>query len=103
MIDIPKNINIAGKVIQIEINREYCAIHKVYGICLFDQNKIILDDYKNGHISKTVIEQTLIHEILHFINAIIKKNDTICDHEDYIGPVSELLFQIIPQLKTNVS
>ena len=95
---IPKNFEVAGKIINVEINSNHSSAQKTYGQCLYDQNRIILDDYIKSNLNKQVIEQTFIHEIIHMINAILSKNNTICDDEEYVNPLSELLYQVIKQI-----
>lgn len=97
--NIPNKINIAGKEVTIRIDHHHCMTQKIYGESQYDQNTIILDDHKKAGYPKAKIEQTFIHEVLHFANAIMSRNNDNVDDENYVNPLSELLYQVFKQLK----
>jgi len=96
---IPKYIDIAGKRVEIVIDHKHCIENKYYGCSLYDKNIIILDDYKKSGFAKDKIKQTLIHEVIHYINAVLNLDDSSNDNETYVNPLSELLFQVIQQVE----
>jgi hypothetical protein len=91
---IPDKIFIAGKEVKIEFNNNRCKEENYNGICLYDEEKIILDD----KCSMQKKEEVFLHEIIHYINAVLNKNETEIDKESYIKPFGELLYQVIKQL-----
>ena len=97
---IPKHIQIAGKAIEIKVDHKYCMENKIYGASLYDKNTIILDDHKVAGFSEDKIKQVLLHEVIHFSNAILCKNGHIQDEEDYVNPLSELLYQVFKQIES---
>lgn len=86
---VPKTIKLAGKVVVIK----YKKLSDCYGYCDFEKNTIFL---ARG-LNKQLKSQTLVHEVVHFINCILEKNTEVHDAEKYVGPLSELLFQFIEQ------
>ena len=94
---IPKTINIAGKNVKIKIDSKVASKYGVNGTCYADYDYILLDDPQKSGISKENQEQTLIHEIIHKINNILCRDD--CNGENYVNPLSELLYQAFKQLE----
>lgn len=94
---IPKKIQIAGREVEIITDNEFCNKEGVIGQCRVNENKIYMTDEKNG-ASKQEVEQTLIHEILHYINGMLGRNGDIPDDHLYIKPLSELLYQVFNQI-----
>ena len=94
---IPKTIKLAGKTIDIVIDSKEAAKQCVNGVCYNDHDLILLDNPKKSGISKQNQEQTLIHEVVHKCNNILSRND--CNAEDYVNPLSELLYQAFQQLE----
>jgi len=98
-VKIPKTLKIGGKTVRINLDGVRAAKQCVNGTAYYDHNEILLDDYKRSVVSQENIEQTLIHEVVHFINAMLSRQGTDCDAEEYVNPMSELLYQVIKQLK----
>jgi hypothetical protein len=93
----PDFIYIAGKKVRIVIDSDYCSIHHVYGECHYGDNKIIISKISDS-FSQDLQYQTLVHEIIHFINGILRRNETDIDREDYVNPLSGLLYQVLKQI-----
>jgi hypothetical protein len=93
-----KQIQIAGKNIDIVIDSKYCQAEKCYGRAEYDRNRIIIEDSTVSGVHPEKIEQAFLHECIHMINAILRRESPY-DDEEYVGPSSELWYQIIKQLK----
>ena len=96
---IPKTLKIGGKTINITIDTKRATKHGVNGQCFYDHNEILLDDYTKSGVTRECIEQTLIHEVIHWVNAMLSKNLSEQDSEDYVNPLSEILYQVFEQLR----
>lgn len=69
---IPKQFNILGHVITIEIDNEYCHRNECLGRFLYYENKIVLADrYKVNknwrRYKESIVEHTFYHELTHCI------------------------------------
>ena len=96
---IPKKIKIAGKTVNIVKDRVRATKRGVNGTSFYDHNEILLDHPNRSIVSSECIEQTFIHEVIHFINAVLSKGSTECDAEEYVNPLSEMLYQVFEQLE----
>ena len=94
---IPKKIQIAGKTIDIARDDNYLASNGLIGESRADQDIITVPTEKT-HFSKQCIEQTLIHECVHKINAILSLGSPFND-ESYVNPLSEMLYQVFKQIE----
>ena len=92
---IPDKIIIAGCSIDILFDRKRCNEDSCNGLMLYDSKQIIINPDLN-------IEQqyvVLIHECIHYLNAIMSLQNRDCDDDHYINPISELFYQIIKQIE----
>jgi len=94
---IPKKLQIAGRTVDIRINGKIASESQVNGLCSADRQYILLDDPKASGVSEEMIQQTLIHEVIHFCNNILCRED--CNTESYVNPLSELLYQVFKQIE----
>lgn len=95
---IPKSIQIAGKTAKIIIDDKKMSSEGLIGQSRADEDIIYLMSEKT-HVSRQCIEQTLIHECLHKINNILCVGSPQND-EDYVNPLSELLYQVFKQIES---
>ena len=92
---IPKTIQIAGREIKIIHDSARCNEEAVNGSCYFDHGKIIMSKYICSEKAKV----TLIHEVIHYINALLQRDNTPADTEEYVRPLSEFIYQFIKQVE----
>lgn len=92
---IPKKIQIAGREIQIIYDAKRSSQEGYNGACYYDHSEIIL----NKNLDKEKESVVLIHEVLHFINAILLKDGAAEDKDNYVRPLSEFLYQVFKQLE----
>ena len=91
---IPETIQIAGKTVKIIYDEKLSVKESFNGACYADQSEIILDP----SLDRQKLEQTFLHEVLHFINKVRGLSETQFDDEPHVYPLSELLYQVIKQL-----
>ena len=103
---IPKIIKLAGRDIYVVFNNKICDDRGILGSCDFWQDIILLcthhrnvDNKKdNIKINRDVINLTFIHELLHFMFHMLHRKDLEND-EKIVSQLSELIYQIIKQIK----
>ena len=95
---IPKQIQIAGKTIEVITDHNRMSSEQLLGQSRNDEDKIFLSSEKDSHISRQCIEQTFIHECIHKINNVLSTNCGAND-ESYVNPLSELLYQVFQQIE----
>jgi hypothetical protein len=96
---IPNHINLAGKSVKVEFDKSLLSSGNRYGECEYQANIIRLAKQRDDIPDIQVIEQTFIHEVLHYMNNILGKQNDDVDGEDYVQSLSELLYQFIQQIK----
>ncbi len=95
---IPKTIQIAGKTIEVIFDDKLCDEINCWGQSRFNVGEILIQkksdsiDRKKDHI-----EQTFIHEIVHWICEVLH-HDELRKDERFTSQFSELLYQVIKQL-----
>lgn len=93
---IPKKIQIAGKTYDIVFNNEKLKNDNCIGAINYEESRIYLQDFKSDISRRQQTEVTLVHEILH--GCITSTGKRIHD-EKLVTALSELLYQVIKQLK----
>jgi len=77
----------------VEINNEKLDDKESYGICYYDESKILLQDETLNHKrSTTSIEQTMYHEVVHSILDTIGEHE-LSANEKFVQQFSLLLHQ----------
>ncbi len=102
--DIPKSFQLMGQTINVLFDDNHCHLRDCVGIADWQGNTITLARHgKDGDvISEKIIEQTLLHEILHLIHdalGIIFFTEITVD-ERYIIQISGLFHQAISSFKS---
>ena len=92
---IPKQIQIAGRNVKISYDKNLCQKERYNGACYYDKSEIIIDPDN----PPDKIQCVFIHEIIHFVNAILRLDNTSFDKETYVRPLSELLYQVFKQIE----
>lgn len=92
---IPEKIELMGMTIQTEYSDNLVAGSSNLGEAQYCLNKIILAS--NENVPRSVIEQTYIHELLHFILYFIAE-DEINRNEALVSRLSNMLYQVVKQL-----
>lgn len=94
---IPKQFNILGHEISVEIDNEYCHQHKCLGRFIYYENKIVLaDKYKAKKnwvkYKESIVEHTFYHELTHCLLYHTGHQDLWLD-EQLVDAVGGLLHQ----------
>lgn len=77
----------------VEINNERLDDRQVYGNCSYHQSKIEIQDHTEGKSrTKTAIDQTLYHEVVHAILDTLGEHD-LSNNEEFVQKFSLLLHQ----------
>ena len=93
---IPKEINIAGRKINIEWAEVELNKRNLDGETDYRANKIVLVNNKKTYGQcQEDIDIVFIHEIVHFIDHVINENMS----EEAISRFAEILYQVIKQLE----
>jgi len=95
---IPKKIQIGGREIEVVFDNKHCDISGGYGMADWWEGKIYLQDKTHDtERPQDFINQTFIHEVMHWIlqtlNNNLKDDDTFCEQ------VSHLMYQVIKQIE----
>lgn len=93
---IPEIIELMGMTIQTEYSDNLVAGSSNLGEAQYCLNKIILASANNG-IPRSIIEQTYIHELLHFILYYLAEDD-LNRNEALVSRLSNMLYQVVKQL-----
>jgi predicted SprT family Zn-dependent metalloprotease len=92
---IPHNITIAGIDIKVELDNKLMMEKGIVGCAVYEQQKIIIDPTIDG---LDVLQQTFIHEVVHYILYVMGKQELRRD-EEFVDGFAHLAYQIIKQLE----
>lgn len=94
-LNIPSEINIMGQTIKIEFSEKLITEGDNVGQACFRENKIKIQKNLAGFPrTKEQIEETFLHEVLHFIFHQLGDNE-LRDNEKLSIQVSGLLYQVL--------
>jgi hypothetical protein len=93
---IPKEIKLMGKTIKIEY-KDQIDMDDNYGRALLSKGVILM---KKNQESRQEKELTFLHELLHHMCSALSYKDR-CFDEDFIDRMSQLLYQVLPQIQDN--
>lgn len=92
---IPRSFKIMGHTIVVEYDKLLINKDDSRGVADFRINKIILQPNVEGNaLPRTAIEQTFLHELIHWICYKIGRND-LKDDETFVDSFSGLLHQAL--------
>lgn len=99
-IKLPKEFQIFGHKITIEIDNERMNDHNNYGLCIHDTNSIILATHnKEGRaFAPELIQTTMWHEIVHHILEKLRYRK-LSNNEKFVCQMAEALHQVTKTLK----
>jgi len=97
---IPKEFQLFGSTIKVYFNNDKCDEHNAHGAACYKSDKIYLQEGNYGGylMSKTEIECTFLHEMLHFIFEKLDEKD-LSKNEKLISNISRALHQILTTQK----
>jgi len=96
---IPKEFKLMGQTINVEYKNKLIQETDCIGQASYRENKIFLQKQVEGITrKKEMIEQTFLHELLHFILDRMGENE-LRDNEKFINMFSGLLHQYIESNK----
>lgn len=96
---IPAKFNLLGQTITVKIDN--CPNPPHAGQSFFHENKIVL--YKKSSKNREILEQTFLHEVMHFVffyintvDPIKLKNDVcLCNDESTVDLSASLFHQVL--------
>lgn len=92
---IPKKFKLHGQTIKVEYDKKLIQKEDNVGHACFRENKIRLQPDENNFIRpRAKIEETFLHELVHFILNAMSENE-LRDNEKFIELFSGLLHQYI--------
>ena len=95
---IPEKINIAGREIKIEYTEgKQLTKLNVNGQAEYHEQKIVLNKRDELGTCQESVNVTFIHEIVHWILYVTGTEPP--DEETFVSKFSEILYQVIKQLK----
>ena len=90
---IPNKIKVAGKVYKVVWDDEFLSNQSYMGLACHRELTIYLcKKYRGDKLAKSVIEETLLHEIIHAVD-INYNNHSL--NEDTVDRLSEGLYQVL--------
>lgn len=93
VVPIPRQFSLMGQTIIVEYSDELVSKKDVYGSTEYLENKIVLQPRVAGcDIPLSQIEQSFLHELVHWIFRILKRDDL--QNEALVEQVSGLLHQM---------
>ena len=99
---IPNKIKILGKDINIKFDKELMNSSSNKGEAHYRYNKIILQSNTNSiPLKQQQIDETLLHEIIHFILIMTALSDNFENEkeEQFVKLFSEVLYQVLKDNK----
>lgn len=96
---IPKKFKLLGQVITVEFNDEMCKGADAFGLASYDTNKIYLSTkVNNAEIRPDQIEQTFLHEAMHFILHYMGK-DKLRGNEKFVDMAAGFIHQMLTTME----
>lgn len=94
-IKIPKKFRLMGEEITVEFDNFIVHKHDAYGLAIFGESKIKLQDATDSVIRpKECIEHTYLHELVHFILHFMEETE-LKSNEKFVDVFSGLLHQAL--------
>lgn len=91
---LPKKIVIAGLEIDIELDQDLMKRERLVGCAKYELQKICIDP---NIVGNDVFNQTLIHEIIHFI-LYVMGNNKLRTNEEFVDGFAHLAYQVLKQV-----
>ena len=88
--NIPSSFQMAGHKITVRMVAGLCRNHGCVGMCVYEQNEIMLDP--DGAQSR--IEHAFLHEVAHMVHHVLGENEKAED-ERYMDSLSAMLHQFL--------
>jgi len=97
---IPKSFKIGGRKIVIEYDDKLDVNTGHIGRALLNQDKIILQpNGENTAYSISVLGETFLHELIHWLLCMSGENETLGGNEKFINIMASFLYQALTTME----